>query len=103
MEVHGIAQCIWPQSNVDCLRPASARVEQLLACALREITDGLLGYVVLEVRIYATKGELLSCIMTCLLEGIVVESPIVAVVVKDVHSVFGRVLHKSKLGAERLC
>ncbi len=38
-----IVQHIWPQGKVDCLWPAGACVEQFLARALREVTDGLLG------------------------------------------------------------
>jgi hypothetical protein len=55
------------------------------------------------VRIYAKKGELLLCIMTCLLEGVLVELPLVAVIVEDFHSVFSRVLLKGKLGNKCLC
>ncbi len=97
MEVHGVAQRIWPQSKVDSLGPVGVRIEQLLAHALQDIADGLLSEAILEVPIYATKYELLSCIMTCLLEGVLMESPLVAVVVEDFHSVFSRVLLKGKL------
>ncbi len=41
--------------------------------------------------------------MTCLLEGIVMESLIVAVVVEDFHCMFGHVLLKGKLGGKCLC
>ncbi len=63
-------------------------VEQLLACALREIADGPLGDAVLEVGIDATKGVLLSSIVAAsLLEDVVVEAPIiVAVVMLDPHA-----------------
>ena len=70
-----------------CLRPASACVEQLLACALREIADRALGNAILEVGIHATEGELLSRVMAGLLEGVVVEAPVVAVVVEYLHAV----------------
>ncbi len=103
MEVHGVAQRIWPQSKVDSLRPAGVRVEQLFVRALQDIANGLLSKAILEVRIYATKGELLSCIMTCLSEGNVMGLPLVAVVVEDYHSVFSRVLLKGKLGKKCLC
>ncbi len=33
--------------------------------------------------VYATEGKLLACVLACLLEGIVGEAPIVAVVVLD--------------------
>jgi hypothetical protein len=80
-----------------------ARVKQLLARTLQEVADGLLGNAILEVSIYTTKGKLLARIMTCPLEGVVVELPIVAVVVEDFHSVFGRVLLKGKLGSNCHC
>ena len=72
-----------------CLRPASACVEQLLACALREIADRALGDAILEVGIDAAEGELLSGVVAGLLEGVVIESPIVAVVMLDLHAVLG--------------
>ena len=37
----------------------------------------------MEVGVYATEGKLLACVVACLLEGIVGEAPIVAVVVLD--------------------
>jgi hypothetical protein len=66
---------------VDCLWLAVVRMEQLLPCAFQEVSDGLLGNVILEVGIYPTEGELLPCFVACLLEGIVVEASIVAMVV----------------------
>jgi hypothetical protein len=71
-------------------------VRQLLAPSLPEIADGLLDDTILEVHGHATKGKLLLCDMPCLLEGIVVELPVVAVVVEDFHSVFGCLLLKGK-------
>jgi hypothetical protein len=64
-------------------------VEQLLACALREIADRALGDAILEVGIDAAEGELLSGVVAGLLEGVVIESPIVAVVMLDSHAVLG--------------
>ncbi len=66
---------------MDCLQPAAARIEQLFPCAFQEVSDGLLGDTVLEVGIYPTEGELLPCFGACLLEGVVVEASIVAMVV----------------------
>jgi hypothetical protein len=43
--------------------------------------DGLLGDAVLEVGIDPTEGELLPCFLACLLEGVVVEASVVAMVV----------------------
>ncbi len=100
MKVHIIAQGVWPQGKVDRLWPAGARMKQLLACTLQEVLDGLLGNAILEVGVYPTKGELLPCIMACLLEDIVVKASNFAVVVPDFHSVFGCILSESKLGGE---
>jgi hypothetical protein len=98
-----LEQSIRPQSKVDCLGPADARVERLLVHALREIADGLLGDAILEVRIYASKCELLLRVVTCLWKGFVVELPIIAVVVEDFYSAFGHILLKGKLGGKCLC
>ena len=64
-------------------------MEQLLACALREIADGALSDAILEVGIHDVEGELLSCIVAGLLEGIVMEAPVVTVVVEYLHAVLG--------------
>jgi hypothetical protein len=64
----------------------------------------LLRNAILDVCIQATKGELLSCVVACLLEGVVVKVPVAgAVVVEDFHSMFSSVLLKSKLGGESFC
>ncbi len=81
MKVGCIAQGIWLQSKVDCLWPASWRMEQLLPCAFQEVLDGLLGDAVLEVGIYPTEGELLPCLMACLLEGVVMKASVVTMIV----------------------
>ena len=61
-------------------------MEELLVRALREIADGALDDAILEVGIHAAEGELLSRVVAGLLEGIVVEAPVVAVVVEDLHT-----------------
>ncbi len=76
------------------------RVKQLLARALQELLDGLLGNAILKVHVYTTKCELLSRVVACLLEGIVVKLPIVAVVVEDFHSMLSHVLFEGKLGGK---
>ncbi len=81
MKVGCIVQGIWPQSKVDCLRPAGVCMEQLLPSAFQEILDGLLGNAILEVCIYPTEGELLPCLMVCLLEGAVVKASVVTMIV----------------------
>ncbi len=74
-------------------------MEQLLACIFREVANGSLSNAILRVCIYPTKGELLSCIMACLVEGAVVELPIVVVLVKNLDPVLCGVLFKGKLGS----
>ncbi len=64
-------------------------MEQLLASAFREVAYGVLGDAILEVGIDAAEGELLLRIMAGLLEGVVKEATIVAVVVLDLHTMFG--------------
>jgi hypothetical protein len=54
----------------------------------------------LEVVVYPTEGELLACIVACLMEGIVVEASFVAMVGQDLDSVFCHVLFKDKLGGK---
>ena len=69
--------------------PASACVEQLLACALRKIVDGALDDAILEVGIDASEGELLlASWQACLKALFFLEVPVVAVVVEDLHVVF---------------
>ncbi len=68
--------------------------------AFREVLDGLLGDAILKVGIYPTEGELLPCVAACLLEGIVMESIVVAVVVHDFDPVLGRILYKDVLGSK---
>jgi hypothetical protein len=46
-------------------------VEQLLACALREVADGALGDAILKMGIDAAEGELLLGVVAGLFEGVV--------------------------------
>ncbi len=64
-------------------------VQQLLASALQEIVDGALGDAILEVSMYATEGELLACVVVHLLERIVGESTVVAVIMLNFYAVLG--------------
>jgi hypothetical protein len=97
---HAIAQGIWPQGKVDRLGPARAQVKQLLVRALQEVSDGLLGNIILEVSAHATKSKLLSCVLACLSEGVVLKLPVVAVIMEDFYSMFVHVLLKGKLGSK---
>ena len=61
----------------------------MLGCAFREVANAALGDAILEVGVYATEGELLVCVMTCLFEDVDGKLPIVTVVVVDSDAVFG--------------
>jgi hypothetical protein len=52
------------------------------------------------VGIDPTEGELLPCVVACLLEGVVVEASIVAVIMEDLDSMFSSILFKGKLGGK---
>jgi hypothetical protein len=75
-------------------------VEQLLPCTFWEVPDGLLSDAILKVGIDPTEGKLLPWFMACLLEGVVVETSVVTVVMKDLDSMFCSVLLKGKLGSK---
>jgi hypothetical protein len=75
-------------------------VEQFLPHALREVLDGLLGDAILKVGIDPTEGELLPCVVACLLEGVVMEVLVIAVIMEDLGSMFCSILFKGKLGGE---
>ena len=55
----------------------------MLACTVGEVPNAALGDTILEMGFDATKGELLPSVVACLLEGVVLEAPIVAVIVLD--------------------
>ena len=63
--------------------------QRALACAFREVADGALGDAILEVGIDATEGELLSRVVAGLLESVVVETPVGAMVMVDSYVVLG--------------
>jgi hypothetical protein len=65
--------------------------------------NGLLSNAILEVCIYATKGELLLHIVAGLLEGIVVKLPIVAVVMLDPDAMFCGILFKGLFDGDCFC
>ncbi len=60
----------------------------------------MLGNAILKVGIDPTEGESLPCIMACLLEGIVMEVSVVAVIMEDLDSMFCRILFEGKLGGK---
>ncbi len=87
MEERSVAQGVGPQRKVHRCEPSSPDVQQLLACALREVTNAALGDTILEVGIDATKGKLLLSVVACLFEDVAQEAPIVAVIVLDPNTV----------------
>ncbi len=102
MKECGIAQGIWPKRKVHCLRPLSMSVKQLLMRALREVADGLLGNAILEVSVYATEGKLLVLFVACLLERIVRELPVVAMIMLNFYAVLGGEGLKGAFGGDGL-
>jgi len=60
----------------------------------------VLGDAVLKMGIHAADGELLLSIVAGLLEGVVVEAPVVAVVVGDLHIVLGGECLEGAFGSE---
>jgi hypothetical protein len=77
-------------------------MEQLLARALREIADGALGDAILEMGIHAAEGELLLRVVASLLESVVLKTPVVAVVVEDLHAVFSGECFEGAFGGDGL-
>ncbi len=69
---------------------------------LGKVSNGLLGNAILEIGVYTTEGELLSCFLACLLKGIVVEVPIVAVVGLDFYAVLCCILLEGVFGSNCL-
>ncbi len=61
----------------------------MLVRTLWEIADGALDNAILEVSIYGTEGKLLVRVVACLLERIVGESTIVAVIMLNFYTVLG--------------
>ncbi len=86
-----------------CCGPASAGVQQLLACALQEVADCALGDPILEMGIHATKSELLAACLACLFERVVCKVPIVAVIMLYFYAVLTCKLFERALGLESLC
>ncbi len=60
----------------------------------------MIGDDILGVGIDPTEGELLPCVVACLLDGIVMEASIVAVIMEVLDSMFCRMLLEGKLGSE---
>ena len=65
--------------------------------------NGLVNDAISKVCVYATKGELLPCIVACLLEGVMVESPNVTVIVSDSNTLLSGIFLKGVFGDKGLC
>jgi hypothetical protein len=102
VEERGIAQGAWPKCKVHCLRPASASVQQLLARALQEVADGLLGDAILKVCVNATEGKLLVLFVAGLFERVIGKLPIVAMVMLNFYAILGGKGLKGSFGGDSL-
>ncbi len=87
MKVDGAPEGIWPKGQVDGGRPSLTRMENLLPCTFAEVPDGFFCNTILEVDIDPTKGEALPLCTVAVLEGVVRELSIIAVVVEDADTV----------------
>jgi hypothetical protein len=77
-------------------------MQQLLARALREITNGALGNAILEVGVYAQESELLVRFVVRLLESIVGESSVVTVIMLNFYTVVGGKGLKGAFGGDSI-
>ena len=75
-------------------------MQQLLARALRQVANRALGNSILEMGVHAAKGELLSRLVACLSEGVVLESAIVAMIVQNFNTVVSGELLEGTLGLD---
>ncbi len=85
--MNGAPESIWQKGQVDGGRPSLARMEELLACTLSKVPDGLLCNTILEVGIDPTEGESLPLCTAAVFDVFVCKSSIVAVVVEDADAV----------------
>ncbi len=60
----------------------------------------MLGNAILKVGIDPTEGKLLPYVVACLLEGVVMKTSVVAVVMEDLDSMLCSILLKGELGGE---
>jgi hypothetical protein len=102
VEVRRISQGVRPKGQMKGSRPSVPCMEQLLSCALTEVVNVLFGYSILKMSIDAAEGSPLIRTFACILEVIVSKLTIVAMVVKNSHTMlFGKVL-KGLLGVDCL-
>jgi hypothetical protein len=83
-----------------CRWPVLVRMQQLLAGAVGEVTDGTFCDSILETGVDATEGELLIALLVGLLEGVVGKAAIVAMVVADDDAMLGGELLERSLGLD---
>jgi hypothetical protein len=89
VEVSGVAESIRPEGRADGLGPSLARVEELLPCALREVSDSSLGDPILEMGVDTAEGKFLLLLLAILAKKGVREAPIVAMVVINANAMLG--------------
>ena len=82
--------------------PTSASVQQLLAGAFREVSDGAFGYPILKMSVDPAEGESLLCLVASLHKSTVLEPAVVAVVVCDFYAVVGGKLLEGAFGFDGL-
>ncbi len=75
-----------------------ARMEELLPCTLTEVSDGFFRRAIMEVGVDPPKGETLPLGTAAVLEGIVHELLVVAVVVEDADAVLLSKVFERMLG-----
>ncbi len=78
-------------------------MEQLLADALQQVANHLLGNSIWEMDIHTIEGKLLAVGLACLLEGIVSKLSIVIVVVFNADAMLSGNLLKRLLGKDGHC
>ena len=85
---------------MNCCRPAGARVQELLARAVRQVANRAFRDPILEMGVHAAQSKSLSRSLACLFEGVVLESAIVAVVMRNFDAVVGGELLEGALGLD---
>ena len=96
MKVDCVPEGVWPKGQVDGGGPLLFHMEELLPCTLVEVPDGFLCDAILGMGIDPTKGMTSSLGAAAVLECVVSESLIVAMVVEDADAVLlGKVLERA--------
>ena len=99
-EERGAAQSVWPEGQVDCRQPAGTCMQKLLARTLQQVANQALCDSILKMCVHTAKGELLSCVLACLFEGVVRKSLIVAMIVQNFNAMVSGELLDGALGLD---